>query len=345
MTANFHRVFAFTQSIIYRHRLLVISLMLLALIAFGTVGYMLTERWTMRDALFMTVITLSTVGYNEVGTDAPTTSYRVISLVVMVLGVGTTLYTLGILVEVLLEGRLEQIFGRRRMNREIASLSGHIVVCGGGRVGRELVMEIREAGVGLVVVDVEAPELDLPEDVIWLEGDATDDTVLRAAGLERASSLVTALASDADNVYVTLSARSIKPDLFIVARAYAHGADEKLTRAGADRVVNPQFIGGRRMATYALQPNVAEFLDVTMHDGNVEWRLEEVVVHSDSPMAGTPLGELKVRDQVGCLVLALRTEGRFMNNPDPGVVLVPGTVIIAMGTAQELDALRRWATS
>ena len=297
------------------------------------------------DALYQTVVTVTTVGYGEIGTSDPSTRYRVVTLIVMVLGVGTTLYSLGIGVEVLLEGRLEQIFGRRRMHRDIAGMSGHIVVCGGGRVGRELVTEIVESGRQAVVIDLGAESMQFPDGVQAIEGDATDDGVLEVAGIDRAESLVTALSSDADNVYVTLSARSMRPDLFIVARSHAHGADEKLTRAGANRVVNPQFIGGRRMATYALQPNVAEFLDVTMHDGDVEWRLEEVTVSPSSSMAGAVLGALKIRDRTGCLMLAVRVGERFINNPGTDFSIDSGNVLIAMGTPTELRSLREWAAA
>ncbi len=297
------------------------------------------------DALYQTVVTVTTVGYAEIGTDDPSTTYRSVTLVVMVIGVGSTLYALGIGVEVLLEGRLEQLFGRRRMHRDIANMSGHLVVCGGGRVGHELVAEASDAGEQLVVIDRDPDRLELPPSVLGVLGDATDDAVLQEAGVPRARALVSALSNDADNVYVTLSARAMKPDLFIVARAHAHGAEAKLIQAGADRVVNPQFIGGRRMATYALQPNVAEFLDVTMHDGDVEWRLEEVTVAPGSSMAARSLGELNIRERVGCLILAVRVSGRFVNNPGAEVVPTGGTVLIAMGTPSELAELRSWATA
>ena len=278
------------------------------------------------DALYQTTVTITTVGYAEIGTNEASTTYRAVTLAVMVLGVGTTFYALGVAVEMLLEGRIEELFGRRKMDREIANMRGHVVVCGCGRVGSQLVDEILDAGKQLVVIDSEASSHNLPPSVSTIDGDATDDAVLRAAGVEHASTLVTALSSDSDNVYVTLSARAMRPDVFIVARAHAHSAEDKLTRAGADRVVNPQFIGGRRMATYALSPNVAEFLDVTMHDGDVEWRLEEVTVTAQSTMVGKNLGKLGIRDTVGCLILALRMAAGFVNNPGSDVELSEGTL-------------------
>jgi len=217
------------------------ALSFLALVITGSCAAYMAIGLSAFDAIYQTVVTVTTVGYGEIGTSDPSTRYRVVTLIVMVLGVGTTLYSLGIGVEVLLEGRLEQIFGRRRMHRDIAGMRGHVVVCGGGRVGRELVDEIVASRHRAVVIDLAADSMQFPDGVYAIEGDATDDGVLEAAGVDRAASLVTALASDADNVYVTLSARSLRPDLLIVARAHAHGADEKLTRAGANRVVNPRW--------------------------------------------------------------------------------------------------------
>ena len=177
-----------------------------------------------------------------------------------------------------------------------------------------------------------------------MEGDATDDAVLRAAGIDRAATLVAALSNDSDNLYVTLSARSIRPDIFIVARARTESADAKLLQAGANRVVNPQQIGGARMAALALQPSVADFLDVVMHDGSLEFRLAEVALTRASALAGRTVREAHVRDRTGALVLAVRDQdGTFVTNPSPDVELQAGQLLIAIGTQDQLDALKRAA--
>ncbi|MCP3939023.1 MAG: potassium channel protein [Actinomycetia bacterium] len=316
---------------------------LLALVICGATLAYLGLGLTFSEALYQTLITITTVGYHEVGDNAGTDSYRAVTSVIIVLGVGSTFYTLGVLVESLIEGRLEHVYGRRRMTKEIARMNGHIVVCGAGRVGREIIAEIAEDGREFVLVDAVATQLNYPAEYPLIEGDATDDEILRSVGVERASVVVSALSNDADNVYVTLSARAMNPNLFIVARAHASAAEEKLLRAGADRVVNPQFIGGRRMATYTLQPNVAEFLDVSVHGQQDEWRLEEVTVTVDSAWAGAVVGDVRVRPTTGCLLLAVRTDGQFVTNPPDDHVLDPGSVIIAMGRPGELERLHELA--
>ncbi len=173
-----------------------------------------------------------------------------------------------------------------------------------------------------------------------MEGDASNDDVLREAGIDHAAALVAAVATDATNLYITLSGRSLRPDLFIVARAREDASVAKLERAGADRVVNPQEIGGARMAAFLVQPNVTEFLDVVMHDHEMELRLEEVKVGADSPLAGISVAQAAIRDRTGALILALRDpDGGFITTPDAGTVMQPGQVLIAIGTPAQLAAL------
>ncbi len=290
------------------------------------------------DALYQTVTTVATVGFREYGeVDA---AWKAFTLVLIVTGVGTALYTLGALLEDLVEGRVSDRFGRRRMERRISALGGHVVVCGSGRVGRTAIDHLRGAGHELVVVDRDAVRAG-STGVAHVVGDATDDSVLVAAGLPRASVLVAALASDAENLYVTLSARSARPDLFIVARARDDASEAKLFQAGADRVVNPQHIGGARMAALAVQPAVAEFLDVVMHDGTLEFRLAEVPVPEGSPAHGATLRELRLRERTGALILAIRaSDGTFETNPGADSALRAGRVLIAIGTEGQLGALR-----
>ena len=220
-------------------------------------------------------------------------------------------------------------------------MSGHVIVCGWGRVGRAIAEELTAAGTDLVVIDLDptrVAEAALPAIV----GDATEDRVLEAAGLLRSRALVAALDTDAGNLFVTLSARSLRPDLFIVARARLEETEEKLRRAGADRVVNPQSIGGARIAAFVLQPHVTEFLDVVMHDRGLQFRLEEVLVPLGSSTAGKSIRDAHLRDRTGALVLALREEdGSFNTNPSPDTTIRAGHVLIAIGTPTELEALER----
>lgn len=320
------------------------SLSVLAVtLSFGFVGYLALGLDPL-EAAYQTVITGTTVGYREIG--EVDTAYQLFTIVFIFFGVGAALYALTVLFETIVDGRFEALFGRRRMEREIGQLDGHVVLCGAGQVGRVLAAHVAERAQPLVVVDTDLDQLAVVEEfgALVVVGDARHDSVLRASGIERAATLVTALTSDADNVYVSLAARALNPELFLVARAHTEDAEPKLRRAGADRVVNPQSIGGHRMATFALQPNVAEFLDVVMHDADVEWRLEEVSVDAGSELAGRTLADADLRQRCGVLVLAVRRPGvGLVTNPEESTVLDAGTVLIGMGLRPELGKLERLA--
>jgi voltage-gated potassium channel len=307
-----------------------------AVVVLGTVGYVVLG-FPVLEALYQTVTTVTTVGFREV---RPLDDAGIVfTIVLILLGVGTALYTLGVLIQTLVEGDLRDVFGRRRMERKIADLAAPVIVCGWGRVGRVIAKDVADAGATPVVVDRDATRLESSPYPTVL-GDATDDATLRKAGLDRARALVAALDSDAGNLFVTVSARALRPDLFIVARVRVEESVEKLRRGGADRVVNPQSIGGARMAAFVLQPHVTEFLDVVMHDRGIEFRLEEVTVATQSRVVGQTLREAQIRDRSGSLVLAVRDAGgAFSTNPSPDAQLAAGQVLIAIGTPAELTAL------
>ncbi len=312
--------------------------MLMGVFVVGTVGYIILG-FSVLDAVYQTVTTVATVGFREVRPldDAG----KVFTIVLILVGVGTALYTFSVVLETLLEGHLSRLFGRRRMERQIEAMHGHVIVCGWGRVGRAIGAELAAADAELVVVDLDATRL-AESGLPALVGDATEDRVLEQAGLRRARALVAAVDNDAANLFVTLSARSLCPDLFIVARARIEETEEKLRRAGADRVVNPQSIGGARIAAFVLQPNVTEFLDVVMHDRGLQFRLEEVTVPAGSVIAGRTIRNAHLRDRTGALVLALREEdGSFNTNPSPDTTIEAGQVLIAIGTPEELTALEQ----
>ncbi|HET7486470.1 MAG TPA: potassium channel protein [Acidimicrobiales bacterium] len=312
--------------------------LLVGVLAVGTVGYLLLGLSPL-DALYQSVTTVTTVGFREVG--EPTAPFRWFTIFLVIAGVGIALYALGVLLEALVEGRISEGFERRRMERELAGLSGHVVVCGWGRVGQALAAALRDTE-GNTVVAVERDPERAAAAGLHVAGDATDEAVLRRAGVERCRALVVALPEDAANVYVTLSARRLRPGLFIVARAHADSAEPLLEQAGADRVVNPQAIGGERMAALIAQPHVADFLDVAMRDAGLRFRLSELTVGASSPVAGRSLRDAHLRDATGALVLAVRSpDGRFRTNPDPGDVMEAGEVLITIGTEAQLAALRR----
>jgi voltage-gated potassium channel len=312
---------------------------LVAVLVVGTSGYRLLG-FTVLDAVYQTVMTVSTVGFREV--EPLSSTGKVFTMAVILVGVGTALFAFSALLEALIEGQVRRLLGRRRMERQIARMRDHVIVCGWGRVGRTTASWVATAGQPVVVIDMDADRLAAcPYPTVL--GDATDDDVLRGAGLDRARVLIAALNTDADNLYVTLTGRSARPDVFIVARARVDNSADKLRRAGADRVVNPQEIGGARMAAFALQPHVAEFLDVVMHDASLDFRLEEVPVPARSPLTGLTIRDAHIRDRTGALILALRDgdgrEGEFATNPPPETVISAGSILIAIGTAAQLEAL------
>src|SRR5215831_10178686 len=314
--------------------------LVLGVIIAGTIGYV-GLGFGVLDAVYQTVTTISTVGFREL--HPLDTAGKIFTIALILAGVGTALYAFGVVIETLVEGHLRRHWEGRRMERNIARMTGHTIVCGWGRVGRAVGGYLAGQGATVVVVDLDplrVGEIPYPA----LIGDVTDDEVLRKAGLMRARALVAAINTDAENVYVTLSARALRPDLVIVSRARTEDSESKLLRAGATRVVNPQRIGGQRIAAAAAQPNVVEFLDVVMHDGSLEFRLEEVSIRAGSRLAGRTLHEADVGATTGALVLAVRAaDGTFQANPAVQTPVHVGSVLIAIGTEQQVSALRKAA--
>lgn len=318
-------------------------LALAAVTTVGTVGYLLLG-FSALEALYQTVTTVATVGFREVRPLTPTG--QVFTMVLILFGVGTVLYNLGVILEAVTEGHLRQYLERSHMDKVIAGLHAHVIVCGYGRVGHAAADFLAGSGLPVVVVDSDPARLEpCGPELLRICGDVTDDAVLREAGIERARAVVVALDDDAETVYVTLSARAIRPEMVIVARARTTDSKAKLLLAGATRAINPQRIGGRRMAVYALQPDVAEFLDVVMHDEDLDFRIKEIHVSQSSPLVGRTVAELDARERTGALLLAIRREAgqSFEPHPPNELVLPAGSVLIALGTEVELDALARLA--
>jgi len=306
----------------------------------GTFGYWLFGM-SLTDASYQTVTTVTTVGFRELQDFNNLEQWFTIFIIIT--GVSTVLYTFTLAVQVVVEGQLRDFVGRRLMDREISKMSGHTVVCGWGRVGRAVADDLVHSGHSVVVVDADADRV-AGVSYPTVVGDATLDSTLRAAGIERAQALVAALEGDAENLFVTLSARAIRPSLFIVARARQDESVPKLANAGADRVVNPQELGAARMASFVSRPHVAEFVDVVMHERSLEFRMQEYDVPEGSALAGKTLREADLRKRSGVLVLALRrVDGTFTTNPDPDIVIEPHQVLIAVGGDDDFERLDKLA--
>jgi len=311
------------------------------LLALGTVGYVLIEGWSWLDSLWMTVVTLSTVGYSEV---IPlTVKGRFFTMGLLIVGIIILGFTVGTLSQLLFEGEFRDLLGQRRMMRELKSLKGHYVVCGYGRSGRAVAMDLAASQVPVVAIEKDAGVVTAAiEDgrIAVIHGDATSDDVLETVGVRRARGLVTCLPEDFLNVFVVLSSRVMSPDLLIVAQARDTTSETKLQRAGANHIINPANIGGRRMAAAILKPGVLEFLDVVMSWSDEEWTLEELTVREGSPVAGKELMKSEIRVKSGAIILALRRKGRYLTNPDPREVLVPEDRLIALGTPGQISRLK-----
>ena len=315
-------------------------LVVLLIIIAGTIAYVVLGLSPL-DALYQTITTISTVGFREYGD--PTTAWKITTMVVILVGAGSALYTFGAVLEALVDGRLNDRLELRRMDRKVASMNDHVIICGWGRVGKALYANLVGSGQDVVVIENDPERAATAGDSV-VQGDATDDEILRQAGIEKARCLAVALANDADNVYVTLSARSLRQDLLIVARARDDAAQAKLLKAGATRVVNPQQIGGARMAALAVLPTVADFLDVVMHDGSLEFRLAETLVQPGSSLDGSTIQAAQIRDKTGTLILAIREpDGTFVTNPPATHPLRVNQVLISIGTADQIGTLEEAA--
>jgi voltage-gated potassium channel len=325
-------------------RLLLPVFVLLALLVVGTVGYQLVEGWGWFDALYMTVITITTVGFHEVHPVG--TGGRVFTMALSLGGVFTAFYAAAEFIRAVVTGEIRTVLGRQLMENRLEKLSGHAVVCGFGRVGRLVAEEFASAGLPVVVVDREPRVFDgfaIPEG-IPLVGDATADDVLRRAGVERARALVTAAASDADNLYITMSARLLNDKLLIVARAEGEGADLKLRRAGASRVVTPYSIGGHRVAQAVLRPNAMDFIELATSTGHLELQIEEVALRAESRLVGRAIKASPIRSELGIIIVAIKKpDGRMAFNPASETELEPGDLLITLGHRQQLDRLEQMA--
>ena len=323
-----------------KRRLIDIGIIFGLIILLGGVGYWIIEGWSWFDAFYMAIITVTTVGFAEV---YPLSRVgRLFTAVLIVLGVAGITYAFSALTNYVIAGELGGILERRRMARGVNSLRDHFIVCGFGRVGHQVCVELMRERQPLVVVDANLPSIEQATSQGYpvVIGDAGDDQVLQEAGIERARGLVAALDSDATNLLVVLSARALNLDLYIVARANLEDTEAKLLRVGADRVISPYSLGGRRMALMLVRPDVVDCLDVVMHDETLELLLEDLTVGHGCTLDQYSIGEARIRKVTGANILGLkREEGKIVISPEASTVLYPGDVLIALGTRQQLEAL------
>jgi voltage-gated potassium channel len=318
--------------------LTVVFLALLALVIIGMAGFHYLECWSWFDGFYMVLTTISTIGYGEV--HPLSHAGRIFNAFVIITGVGLVLLFFGGATQALLEFELQSVFGRRRMDREISRLSDHFILCGAGRVGRSAARELARKPLPFLVIDTDEAKLQRYSDEGWLTlvGDATQAPVLRQAHIERARGLVASTTTDATNIYIILTARSLNPKLNIIARASEEDAEKHLLTAGANHVVAPYNFAGYRIAQTFMRPHVVDFFDTAMNR-QLPLEIEEVQVQPGSRVAGKTLEGSRIRQELGVIVLAIKGEGSLMRfNPSPDEVIHEGDHLIAMG---EPDGLRR----
>lgn len=321
-----------------------ILFLLLILLISGAAGYMLIEGWSFFDGLYMTVITVASVGYGE--THPLSGNGRFFTILLILCGSSILLYSLSVITAFFVEGELTDVLKRMKMKKAIDLLQGHVIVCGESQTGRYVIDELLKTHKPLVVVETDKNKIAglLAREIPHVEGDATSDAVLQAAGVERASGLITTLHTDAENLFVVLTAKGLNPDLRVISKAVDEESRLKLKKIGADGVVMPNAIGGLRMASEIIRPAVVSFLDLMLHAKDQTIRVEEIPVGPDSPFAGKTLEETGILSLPDVTVVALMQDGAYRFNPPRDTVVRDGTVIIVMGMVTTINRVRQAQT-
>ncbi len=329
----------------YSSRIVLAVLLIVSISVVGTLGYSMIEGWPPLDAFYMTIITLTTVGFGETHTRSPLV--RLFTIALILSSMGAAGYAISTIASFLIEGHLNDMIEVRRMNRQISNLKNHIILCGGGRTGRHIVGELYKTHTPFVVIEMSDATLnDLQDigDIAYLKADATDDDTLLEAGIERARGLIAALGDDKDNVFIVLSARALNPNLHIIARLNEEENEEKLRKAGANQIVSPNAIGGMRMASIMasmmIRPHVVAFLDEMMRVTGQTFRFEEVSLHNAPQLCNMTLAQADIGRKTGLLVVAIKSSGGNLQfNPGGRTVLHRGDTLIVLGTRQQITDL------
>jgi voltage-gated potassium channel len=309
-------------------------------IAVGIIGYHLIEGMSYFDALYMTIITISTVGFQEV--HPLSVPGKIFTMIVISTGIMIGAYTIGTLVRMFIEGELSKTFGRRKVEKKISGLKDHYIICGYGRIGSLVCKELQEHNKEFVVIEKNPSAIERMElnKILYLPLDATVEETLLEAGIMQARGIVTAVGSDADNVFITLTAKGIRPDIFVLARASDEKDEIKLKRAGATRVVSPYLIGGKRMAQVLIKPTVVEFIDIAVMESNIGLRMEECFINPKSDLVGKNLIESNLRKVYGVIIVLIKKHsGEMIFNPLPTEVLEANDILVVLGTHEDMQRM------
>lgn len=308
----------------------------------ATTGYMVLESWDLLDAVYMTVTTLSTVGYGEVHEMSPTG--RVYTVFLVLFGTAFFLYVAGSVVQFMVEGRIRTILGRKRLDKRIDHLKDHYIVCGYGRIGKVLCKNLKREPIDLVVIDNNQELFSFIEekDFFYLMGDATDEAMLLKAGIKKAKGLIAVLGTDADNVFLVLTARQLNPDIFIMARAGQESSKSRLAAAGADKVESPYEVGAVSMAQRIIRPTVTSFLDVAFTYKRKDIQMEEIPISFSSKLENVSLKDSGIRQDFNLIIIAIKKpDGNMIFNPSFETVIKGGDTVIAVGEEQNLLKLEK----
>ncbi|PID57450.1 MAG: potassium channel protein [Ignavibacteriae bacterium] len=314
-------------------------LLILSVILSGTIGYMIIEGWSFIDSFYMTIITISTTGFKEIR--PLSTPGMILTVFLIIMGVVAIAYTGGRGVQLLVE---TQILRKKKMERKLSAVSDHYIICGFGRMGKQIAEHIKENELQSVVIENEPNNVNTLEELnyLFVNADATDDDALIKAGVERAKGLVAVLGTDAENVFTTLSARELNSKLFIVSRAIDEGTEGKLKKAGADRVVKPYELGGNRMVQLLLRPGVTDFIEGIARKKEVDISLEQIIVSKNSNLIGLTLAQSPIRKELDIIIIAIdKSHGKFVYNPKSSTIIEGGDKLIAIGHVEKLNKLNK----
>jgi len=318
---------------------------LLITLIVGTVGLILTEHLDLAQAIYFTVETITTVGYGDIKVHS--NAGHIFLVFLMLGGVGVMLYFTGLMMAFLIEGQLAGVYGRRKMNKKIERLQDHIIVCGAGRVGRQVLYRLRKEGAQCVVIEQEEDLANqfIQEGFLVIHSDATQDETLKKACIEKAKGLIAALPDDAANVFVTLTAKGLNPGIHVVARMDKLESEKKLLRAGADKVISPAILGGWRMAMSILKPISVDYIETVIHDHNIEMEMVELRINQGSSLVGKTLSTSGIKQQTGAMVLAILRDNQVISNPGAEEQIFKGDLLIVLGLREQLHRLEDVASS
>lgn len=331
----------------YFKKLYVAILLLITIIVIGVTGFSIIEGYNLFDAIYMTIITVSTVGFNEV---RPLSQEgRLFTAFLIIFSFGTFAYAVSSITMYVMDGEYKRYFKDLRVTKQVDKISKHTIICGYGRNGKQAVAELKAHHRKYVVVEYNkelVEELRETHEIPFIEGDATHEETLDRAGISKATSLITTLPKDADNLFVVLTAREMNPELLIISRASKDNSDKKLRRAGADNVIMPDKIGGAHMASLVIKPDVIEFMDYVMGQGTSSINLEEITFENlPEEFKNKSIKQLGIRDKSGANIVGFRTpEGEYIINPSPDTIIMPKAKIFVLGTVEQVDAFRDFAS-